>query len=165
MKKIFISLLLGILGIVISGCNEKEKQIKTNVIENSVKIENKKIDKEKLKKELANIDTVEYLENYIIDVINNGSNRLDYKAGSMDAGFASKEDAPKIAAYVVTLSGKKPSVPEYIKEGNMLYNGNCGGCHGDDGKGLGGSFPDLTKKRFSGIEKRKKELMLLLSNR
>ena len=37
----------------------------------------------------------------------------------------------------------------------MAKCSNCGGCHGNDGKGLGGAFPDLTLKRYVGLEKRK----------
>ena len=161
MKKILTLLLSGVL---IGGCNDKEKQIATQKVQKTVK-EKSRVHIQELKKELANIDTVEYLENYIIGVVNDGSDRLDYKAGPMDAGFVSKEDAPKIAAYVVTLSGKTPTNPKLLREGSILYIGNCAGCHGNDGKGLGGSFPDLTKKRLSGIRKRKKELLLLLSKR
>ena len=73
----------------------------------------------------------------------------------MAAGYATPEDAEKIAAYVVTLSGKTPTHPEYVKEGNLYFNGNCGVCHGNDGKGLNGAYPDLTLPMLKGAKIRK----------
>ena len=96
-------------------------------------------------------------QKYIEEVIAEGSNVLHLKAGPMDGGYASPEDAPKIASYVLTLSGREALYPHYVQEGNMLYNGNCGGCHGDDGKGLGGAYPDLTLPLFRGAQLRKEQ--------
>ena len=70
----------------------------------------------------------------------------------MEGGFASEEDAPKIACYTLTLAGYTPTTP-CPTEAPMLYTGICGGCHGDDGKGLGGTYPDLTQKHLLGIQK------------
>ena len=120
---------------------------------------------EEAKKELAELQrmvreagTPKCTERYIELVINEGSDVLNLPAGPMDAGYSNREDAKKIAAYSVTLSGKQSPHPEYIPEGNMLYNGNCGGCHGNDGKGLGGAFPDLTLPMLEGVKIRKKKL-------
>ena len=111
--------------------------------------------------ELNNIDTESYTKQYIVDVINHGSDSLGFKGGVMEAGFASPEDAEKIACYVLTLSGKKCNTP-YPKDAEMFYTSICGGCHGDDGKGLGGNYPDLTKKKLLGIQAREYFLKSML---
>jgi mono/diheme cytochrome c family protein len=99
--------------------------------------------------------SVKYLEFYIEDIINNGSSqKLGFAYGDMEGGFADKDAAKKIAAYVVTLSGKKPTHPEWVKDGHTFFISNCGGCHGEDGKGIHGTFPDLTRKTLLGIEHR-----------
>lgn len=114
-----------------------------------------------LKEELTHIETVNYAKQYIVNVINHGSNQFDFSGGEMEAGFASKEDAPKIACYVLSLSGKKCK-NSYSKEAVMFFSSNCAGCHGVDGKGLHGSFPDLTRKKLLGIEKKEEILKLML---
>ncbi|SFO97921.1 c-type cytochrome [Hydrogenimonas thermophila] len=107
------------------------------------------------KEKIEDIHSVKYLESYIEDVINNGSSqKLGFAYGDMQAGFADKDAAKKIAAYVVTLSGKQPTHPEWVKEGHTFYISNCGGCHGEDGKGIHGTFPDLTRETLLGIERR-----------
>ncbi len=78
----------------------------------------------------------------------------------MQAGFADKDAAPKIAAYVITLSGRMPTHPEWISQGRTFYVSNCGGCHGEDGKGVHGTFPDLTRDPLLGIERRIREAVL-----
>jgi len=110
-----------------------------------------------LEDELSNIDSVEYLKEYIISVINNGSYDLGFVGGTMEGGFASKEDAPKIACFVVELSGKKCN-EAYPKDAQMFYTSICGGCHGNDGKGLGGNYPNLTNKKLIGIKRREEFL-------
>ena len=107
------------------------------------------------KEKIEDINSVKYLESYIEDVINNGSSqKLGFAYGDMQAGFADKDAAKKIAAYVVTLSDKQPTHPEWVKEGHTFYISNCGGCHGEDGKGIHGTFPDLTRETLLGIERR-----------
>jgi cytochrome c553 len=103
--------------------------------------------------ELSTIQTTEYAKQYIIDVINHGSNQFAFKGGEMEGGFASKKDAPKIACYVLEFSGKKCKEP-YSKDAAMFYTSICAGCHGNDGKGLGGTYPDLTRNKLLGIEKK-----------
>lgn len=103
--------------------------------------------------ELSHINSDEYTKEYIIKVINQGSNSLDFKSGVMEAGFANPDDAEKIACYTMTLSGRKCKKP-YPEDAAMFYTSNCGGCHGNDGKGLGGVYPDLTKAKLLGIEDR-----------
>ncbi len=103
--------------------------------------------------ELSQVNTNAYTKEYIIRVINHGSDILDFKGGEMEGGFAAHDDAEKIACYVMELSGKKCTT-SYPKNAAMFYTSICGGCHGDDGKGLGGTYPDLTKAKMLGIEKR-----------
>ena len=109
-----------------------------------------------LKKELSEIDTNAYVEAYIVRMINEGSKGiLGFSGGVMDAGFVSPEDAPNVARYVMSLSKRQSSNDALGAKSELFYTSNCGGCHGNDGKGLGGAFPDLTLKRYVGLEKRK----------
>jgi hypothetical protein len=87
-------------------------------------------------------------KSYIIDVINNGSNQFDFKGGVMEGGYIPKEDADKVACFVLTLSGKKC---DYPKDAHLFFTSSCAGCHGEDGKGLNGSYPDLTKDKLLGM--------------
>ena len=112
---------------------------------------------ENLRVELARIETPEYILHYIVDVIDHGSDTLGFKGGVMEGGYVSHEDAEKIACYVLELSGKKCPHP-YPKDAAMFYTSVCGGCHGNDGKGLGGNYPDLTRKKLLGIERREEFL-------
>jgi len=105
------------------------------------------------KDELSRIETAKYAKRYIISVINHGSYDLGFPGGVMEGGYASREDAPKIACYVLGLSGKK-CVDPYPADAAMFFTSICGGCHGNDGKGLGGNYPDLTRKKLLGIEHR-----------
>jgi len=106
------------------------------------------------KASVAQLLSDEYRKRYIVDVINHGSTKLHFKKTEvMDAGFVSKEDAPKVACYVLSLSGKKCKAP-YPSDAEMFYTSVCGGCHGNDGKGLNGTYPDLTREPLLGIKKR-----------
>ncbi len=111
--------------------------------------------------ELSQINTDKYTKDYIIKVINHGSAILDFKGGIMEGGFASAEDAEKIACYVLTLSGRKCAT-SYPEDAAMFYTSICGGCHGNDGKGLGGTYPDLTRVKMLGIEVRESFLKSML---
>ncbi len=111
--------------------------------------------------ELSKLKSTEYLKHYIIDVINYGSYQFEFKGGEMEGGFASKEDASKIACYVLELSNKKCKSP-YPNDAAMFYTSNCAGCHGEDGKGLGGTYPDLTKEKLLGIKKKEEFLKTML---
>ncbi len=124
-----------------------------------VSIEKKQNDP--FKKELQKLHTNAYTKAYIIYVINHGSEQFNFKGGVMEGGFASPEDADKIACYVMELSGKKCEKP-YEKNAVMFYTSNCAGCHGEDGKGLHGTYPDLTRKRLLGIEKRESYLKSMI---
>ncbi len=139
------------------------KAVNTKV--NKEYIEHIKVHKEEshFEEELSRLKTTKYVKHYIIDIINHGSNQLEFKSGEMEGAFASSEDAPKIACYVLELSGKKCKSP-YPNDAAMFYTSVCGGCHGDDGKGIGGTFPDLTKDKLLGIEKREAYLKTMLKH-
>jgi len=103
---------------------------------------------------LSKIHTQETLKQYIIDVINHGSTQLTFKKNEiMEGGYAPREDAEAIACYVMTFSGRSCPHP-YPPEAVGYYTSICGGCHGDDGKGLNGTYPDLTRKPLLGIQKK-----------
>lgn len=143
------------------GCEQKEDTQKPLHVKQ--KVEQPTIDKIALQKEMQEIDSNAYLENYIVHIINTGSNGvLGFSGGVMESAIATKEDAPNIARFVLSLSGKKSSDDKAGKEAQLFYTSNCGGCHGDNGKGLNGAFPDLTLKSFKGIEKRKSYLKAAL---
>jgi len=114
--------------------------------------------------ELSQIDSDAYTKDYIIKVINHGSAILNFKGGVMEGGFASAEDAEKIACYVLTLSGRKCTTP-YHEDATMFFTSICAGCHGNDGKGLGGTYPDLTKHKLLGIEMRESFLKSMLKHK
>jgi len=70
----------------------------------------------------------------VLDVINNGSNKLGYQMGMMPPGMASGKDAEDIATYIAGgLKGEKPA-----------SIAACASCHGEDLKGNGGMAPNLT---------------------
>jgi len=69
----------------------------------------------------------------ILDVINNGSNKLGYAMGAMPPGMASGQDAQDIAAYIAGgLKGEAPAA-----------YATCTSCHGADSKGNNGTAPNL----------------------
>ena len=142
-----------------SGCDIKKKRPVTAacLTENKLDMNNRshgKIEAElvKLQQQYEECGTVACCEFYVEKVVNEGSDVLNLPAGLMAEGYATPKDAKKIAAYVMTLSGKTPTHPEYVKDGNLYFNGNCGGCHGNDGKGLNGAYPDLTLPLLEGAK-------------
>lgn len=84
-------------------------------------------------------------EAHIKYVIKNGSKGLGFPMGEMPAGLVDEATAPKVAAYVTTLHGGKPSNEALVAEGKTAFEANCVSCHGADGKGMEGQAPDLTK--------------------
>lgn len=94
----------------------------------------------KIDKNLTQEGIIEYIEN----VINNGSNHLNFQKGGMEGGYVPKSKARDVAYYVYELSGKKAN-KSYSKDASLYFSSNCAGCHGIDGKGIKGSFPDLTR--------------------
>jgi len=69
----------------------------------------------------------------VLDVINNGSNKLAYPMGMMPPGMASGQDAEDIATYVA--GGLKGEAPASYAA--------CTSCHGPDSKGNNGMAPNL----------------------
>lgn len=159
MKYLFL-----ILTLLFVGCEKETIQTKESLHVKPtqeplhVKIQN-------IKNELKRIETIPYLEDYIRNIIINGSsNNLGFPAGNMQGGFAYKSDAKNIARFVVTLSNQKSSDDKQAKKAEIFFSSNCGGCHGQRGKGLNGSFPNLTRNPLLGIEKRKEALLTQLSS-
>jgi hypothetical protein len=157
MHKYLFFLFIIIILYGIYNAQKKNSAQKYRSDENCVVCRNKTNKYAFLQKELEQLNTTEYVKNYIVKVINHGSDTLGFKGGVMEGGYASKEDAPKIACYVLELSGKK-CPHDYPKDAQMFYTSICGGCHGNDGKGLGGNYPDLTRKKLLGIERREEFL-------
>ncbi len=157
MHKIVVFLFISVIVYGIYNSQKKSNKKITKKDENCQICRSESIKLSHLESELARIDTAKYLKKYIIDVINHGSDTLGFKGGVMEGGYVSHEDSEKIACYVVELSGRKCQKP-YPKEAQMFFTSVCGGCHGDDGKGLGGNYPDLTRKKLLGIEKREEFL-------
>ncbi|WP_458699814.1 c-type cytochrome [Sulfurospirillum sp. 1307] len=151
--------ILLLIALLFLGCEKKENNKVIKNTKKKTKVQ-KQLNLEQIKQELKVINTTPYLEDYIENIINNGSNGvLGFKSGAMDAGFADKSDAKNIARYVVTLSGKKSSDDKKAKESALFFTSNCGGCHGHDGKGLNGAFPDLTVQTLKGIKLRKEFIL------
>ena len=85
-------------------------------------------------------------EEGIYNAIMNGSKGLEYPMGEMPAGMADEEGAKAIAAYVAKeISGIKKTKNENLVETGKELFATCAGCHGEDGKGMEGNSPDLTK--------------------
>ncbi len=148
------------LSLLFLGCDIKKElaQKSCDTEENSNKafdIKEAEQQLQEFKRIVKETGSAKCCQKYIEHVIEHGSDVLHMKAGLMDGGYAYGEDIKKIASYVLTFSNRESIYPEHLQDGNMLYNGNCGGCHGDDGKGLGGAYPDLTIPLFIGAQLRK----------
>lgn len=79
--------------------------------------------------------TARISKDQVIDVINNGSNRLGYPMGAMPAGMATGDAVAKIAEYVSDgMKGEQPA--EFAA---------CASCHGADGKGNMGMAPNIAE--------------------
>ena len=85
-------------------------------------------------------------EEGIYNAIINGSKGLEYPMGEMPAGMADEEGAKAIAAYIAKeISGiKKTKHENLVASGKELFAA-CAACHGEDGKGMDGMSPDLSK--------------------
>lgn len=92
------------------------------------------------------------LYSYIVDVINNGSTGHNFKGGEMEGGYISKEDAKIVACYVLELSGRRCPHPYPKSRASGYFSSVCAGCHGNDAKGINGTYPDLTKKEYIGFK-------------
>jgi cytochrome c553 len=108
----------------------------------------------KLQKETKKDKKIDYknLElSYIIDVINNGSNRLNFPDSPMEGGYVPKDKAKDVACYILKLRNK-PCKDGFSKDAPLFYSSNCSGCHGIDAKGIKGSYPSLLNKEFKGLK-------------
>jgi cytochrome c oxidase cbb3-type subunit 3 len=79
--------------------------------------------------------------------MNTNTGYMNFPLGAMPATAVSNDQAKAIAAYVVDkLTPGKSNNPSLVSEGEALFSGvgGCTGCHGGDGKGMGGQAPDLT---------------------
>ncbi len=69
----------------------------------------------------------------VLYTIKNGAHNFKYPLGAMPPGLAQGKDAEAVAEYVANgLKGKAPAAWA-----------TCAGCHGQDGKGNGGTAPNL----------------------
>jgi len=109
-----------------------------------INTEIKGINKEIWKLENISINT----QNYIEDIIANGSNEFNYPMGMMPPGMASGQDATDIAIYIS--GGMEGDAP--------IAYGACTSCHGEDSKGNGGLSPDLSDVPLLGMAKKIKKL-------
>ena len=110
------------------------------------------IPKELQKFNTKNIFGVKNTLAYIEYVINHGSDWLGYKGGTMEGGYISAKDTQMVACYVLELSGRR-CPHSYPQKAQMYYSSVCAGCHGNDGRGLHGNYPDLTKKHLNGLRR------------
>ena len=85
-------------------------------------------------------------EQSIVNVINNGSKGLGYPMGEMPGGMVDADGAKAVAAYVAKeISGIKKTANEGLVDSGKELFAACAACHGEDGKGMDGNAPDLTK--------------------
>jgi cytochrome c oxidase cbb3-type subunit 3 len=84
-------------------------------------------------------------EEGIVNTVVNGSKGLNFPMGEMPAGLLDAETAKAVAAYVMAEISEKKSTkyPELVESGKAMF-ATCAGCHGDDGKGMGGMAPNLS---------------------
>ena len=134
----------------------KDKEVIPKAISTNKAVESRK-QKGIYEEELSSVDDTGYIKEYIIDIINHGSNTLGFKGGVMEGGYISSADAPTLACYVLALS-KKVELSSCPQEASMFYSSVCGGCHGDDGRGIHGTYPDLTRDRLLGVSHREEWL-------
>jgi len=83
------------------------------------------------------------LEKSIVHTIAVGSKGSGYPLGEMPAGLLDPESAKAVSAYMVekvTKVGTKN--PDLVSTGEALWP-TCAACHGQDGKGMGGSAPAI----------------------
>lgn len=94
-------------------------------------------------------------EEGIIQTMKIGSKGLGYLLGDMlpidqiaPGVLNEEEDYRAVAAYVMAEISevRKTKYPELVAKGRELFSAaSCIACHGDDGRGMGGLAPDLSK--------------------
>jgi len=162
----YFAILVIIVYALYNYLNIKTKNIKK--IQTTQSIEHIKDDQIKHKldliTELNSINKPSYIKKYIVSVINNGSNQFNFPGGIMEGGFATPADAEDIACYILEFSNKKCETP-YNKNASLIYTSNCAGCHGLNGKGINGTYPNLRREKLLGIKKREEFLKSLNKKR
>ena len=73
----------------------------------------------------------------------------------MEGGYIAEEDIPKVACYVLKLSGKTCPAGTEAADAHLIFSSVCAGCHGNDGRGIHGTYPDLTRPVLLGLERTK----------
>ncbi len=81
----------------------------------------------------------------VVHAIVNGAKGSEYPLGEMPAGLLDEQSAKAVAAFMMQeiSSVKKTKNPALVEEGRALW-ATCSACHGEDGKGMAGSAPDLS---------------------
>ena len=168
LQSVVIAVLLGILAVgVIRSCWQRStishstERRRTSTEDPGFR-EKASCDVEAIRRELAHLHSPESLHHYIVRVIEEGSRQFDFPGGAMEGGYLSADLAPRVACYVMELGGHR-CPHTYPKDAAMYFSSVCAGCHGSDGKGLHGSYPDLTRPLLLGIRKREEELRSRLS--
>ena len=84
-------------------------------------------------------------EEAVVASIVNGSKGSEYPLGEMPAGLLDEQSAKAVAAFMMQeiSSVKKTKNPALVEEGRALW-ATCSACHGEDGKGMEGSSPNLS---------------------
>lgn len=86
-------------------------------------------------------------EEGIMHTIKYGSKGLEFPLGEMPPVELSEADAKAVAAYVIGEISelKNTKYPADVAKGKEVFNtAGCVACHGEDGKGMDGSAPDLS---------------------
>lgn len=86
----------------------------------------------------------------IVDVLKHGSKGLGYAMGEMDPETfkdMSDDEMKAVAAYVMQdiSSVKNTKHSSDVTKGKEIFIARCAACHGDDGAGMDGAAPNLTK--------------------
>ncbi len=84
-------------------------------------------------------------EEAVVAAILHGSKGSEYPLGEMPAGLLDAQSAKAVAAFMMQeiSTVKKSKNPALVEEGRALW-ATCAACHGEDGKGMAGSAPDLS---------------------
>ncbi len=84
-------------------------------------------------------------EEAVVAAIVHGSKGSEYPLGEMPAGLLDEPSAKAVAAFMMQeiSTVKKSKNPALVEEGRALW-ATCAACHGEDGKGMAGSAPDLS---------------------
>lgn len=82
----------------------------------------------------------------IVASVLKGSKGMNYPLGEMPAGMLDEAGAKAVAAYIAqdVSAIKSTKNPDLVAQGKALWP-TCAACHGEDGKGMDGNAPDLTK--------------------